>query len=166
MNEELELKLVKKYPVIFQDYKGDYRKTCMAWGFSCGDGWYKIIDNLCQDIETKIGKKNIQFIAVQVKEKFGALRFYYHIDHTPSFLAEIGNSIRNFFYNHGWGVVYNKFRHIRKIFFKSTIEKISDIVESAEMKSYKTCEICGNDGKKRKGNWIRVRCDKCEEEKK
>lgn len=70
MKEELELKLVKKYPTLYSQYKGDVRKTCMAWGLTCGDGWYEIIDELSAKLEP------YGVVAAQVKEKFGGLRFY------------------------------------------------------------------------------------------
>jgi hypothetical protein len=51
----------------------------MCWGFECGDGWYNLLDELCGTIQTYIDhtKGVEQVVAVQVKEKFGDLRFYY-----------------------------------------------------------------------------------------
>ncbi len=49
-------------------------RSPMAFGFECGDGWYQLILNLCEEIE-KI-KLADGFMVVQVKEKFGGLRFY------------------------------------------------------------------------------------------
>jgi hypothetical protein len=54
----------------------------MCYGFCHGDGWYNIIDNLCEGIQTYCDEKKatddpeFQVVAVQVKEKFGGLRFY------------------------------------------------------------------------------------------
>jgi len=70
MKSELELKLVEKYPVLYKDYGGDMRFTCMHWGFSHGDGWYNLIDELSAKLEP------YGVVAAQVKEKFGGLRFY------------------------------------------------------------------------------------------
>ena len=89
MNKELELKLVEKYPIIFSQYGGDMRNTCMAWGMTCSDGWYNLIDELCKDITTIIGDKNIKVVAAQVKEKFGGLRFYYDIESPETFMGNI-----------------------------------------------------------------------------
>jgi len=72
LKEELELKLVKKYPKIFRNYKGDPAETAMAWGITCGDGWYNIIDCACQ----KLSELSDTIYAEQIKEKFGMLRFY------------------------------------------------------------------------------------------
>ena len=56
----------------------------MCWGFECGDGWYRLIDTLCDTIQGYIDRNRkynaidiAQVTAVQVKEKFGTLRFYY-----------------------------------------------------------------------------------------
>ena len=49
----------------------------MCWGFECGDGWFGIIDDLCEKIQNHVDKTGIhQVEAVQVKEKWGGLRFY------------------------------------------------------------------------------------------
>ena len=85
MKAELDEKLVKKYPLIFKDRFEDMRTTAMCWGFSCGDGWYDLIDSLCSTIQghidnsKKYGNSEIpQVVATQVKEKYGTLRFYYY----------------------------------------------------------------------------------------
>lgn len=70
MHNALEQKLIKKYPVLFNQHGGDMRKTCMHWGLDCGNGWYKIIDELSEKLEP------YHVVASQVKEKFGSLRFY------------------------------------------------------------------------------------------
>ena len=70
MNKELEKKLVEKYPILYRNYGGDMRETCMAWGMSHGDGWYDILDKLSAKLEP------FGIVAEQVKEKFGSLRFY------------------------------------------------------------------------------------------
>ena len=55
--------LLNKYPKLFGE---------MAFGIECGDGWFDLIDKLCEDIT----KADPEVIALQVKEKFGTLRFY------------------------------------------------------------------------------------------
>ena len=112
MRKELDEQLCEKYPLIFRDRHADPSKTCMYWGFECGDGWYNIIDALCANIQGHIDNRleaieltrkwnaNVndpdyewtsilegkerpvpepveQVVAIQVKEKFGGLRFYY-----------------------------------------------------------------------------------------
>ena len=89
MREELDQQLCKKYPKIFADRHADMKETAMCWGFACGDGWYNIINALCGNIQQYTDWQNQnaakgykqykpvpQLKAVQVKEKFGTLRFY------------------------------------------------------------------------------------------
>lgn len=82
MSPELDAKLVEKYPKIFSGRLGSPQETLMCFGFEHGDGWYNIIDKLCDNIQSHIdwynrdGEKVPQLVAVQVKEKFGTLRFY------------------------------------------------------------------------------------------
>lgn len=136
MREELDKKLVEKYPKIFANRHGDMRETLMCWGFECGDGWYNIIDQLCANIQHytdwnnenrakgfKQYKEVTQVIAVQVKEKFGTLRFYYD-----------GGD-----------------------------DKIDGMVRMAEAMSAVMCEECGAPGYQRSGGWIRTLCDTHEE---
>lgn len=84
MRDELDKKLVEKYPKIFKDRYGNMQETAMCWGFEHGDGWYQILDSLCGQIQHYIDWKNRteetvkQVVATQVKEKFGGLRFYYN----------------------------------------------------------------------------------------
>ncbi len=50
MNIELQKKLYQNYPRIFVDADKSVNESCMAWGIECGDGWYNIIDTLCQSM--------------------------------------------------------------------------------------------------------------------
>lgn len=83
MNKEFDNTLCNKYPKIFRDRYAPMDQTGMCWGFGCGDGWYDLIDVLCNSIQNhvdwdiKMGKEPNQVVATQVKEKFGTLRFYY-----------------------------------------------------------------------------------------
>jgi hypothetical protein len=139
MKEELDKQLCEKYPNIFVNRHGDMRTTAMCWGFECGDGWYNIIDQLCNNIQHHIDWRNkqrklllennphnmnipdevAQVVATQVKEKFGTLRFYY----------EGGDDV------------------------------IHGIVSMAESMSGVTCDICGNPGTQTRGGWIRTLCE-------
>lgn len=163
MDERLEIILVSKYPKIFRDYKGDPRHTCMAWGISCGDGWFKLLDDTCRKVTDLIGDKDIQVIADQVKEKLGGLRFYYSISlGKRPFFATTGFKIRRWVFNHKLGRQYRAIENFRKKFYKTTVEKIEDVISNAEIMSYKICETCGEPGKRRGGFWITVACDECD----
>lgn len=83
MREDLDKALCEKYPLIFKNRHESMTKTAMCWGFECGDGWYDLIDVLCNNIQHHINWQNNfqeekmeQVVAFQIKEKFGGLRFY------------------------------------------------------------------------------------------
>jgi hypothetical protein len=91
MNKILEKYFIKIYPRIFVDMYGDPKKTCMWEGISTGDGWFFLLDGLCSEIQWHIdyraelisngyqnfGEQIPQFVAKQIKEKFGRLTIYY-----------------------------------------------------------------------------------------
>ena len=72
-------KLIKKYRWMFDIEDKDRRLPFTLFGFECGDGWYKLLAELCRKIDEH-AKKNPDikkdFRVLQVKEKFGTLRFY------------------------------------------------------------------------------------------
>lgn len=81
MQDELQQKLFEKYPNLFENRHKSIQESCMAWGIECDDGWYDIIDNLCNEItqNENIAKDKIDYQPFkfdQVKEKFGGLRAY------------------------------------------------------------------------------------------
>ena len=54
------------YPAIFS--------RCRS--FACGDGWFDLLDHLCKQITDAVEAGAPVVTAIQVKEKFGTLRFY------------------------------------------------------------------------------------------
>ena len=52
MKYETELELVKKYPKILRDYRGDPMQTCMAFGIETdGDGWNDLLDKCMEKLQ-------------------------------------------------------------------------------------------------------------------
>jgi|LWDU01.1.fsa_nt_gi hypothetical protein len=79
MNKILDENLVKKYPKIFRDRRGDMLTTAMCWGFDCDDGWYSIIDRLCKCLQHDTDMDGgPQVVTSQIKEKYATLSFYTH----------------------------------------------------------------------------------------
>lgn len=167
MKKELEEQLVKLHPEILRDYGGDMRHTCMAWGLACGDGWYDLLSDLFKTIDKLVAGKKAVVIADQVKEKFGGLRFYYHIENLEDdLLDKFKDRIWTFMCNRKQGHRFNKMIDFKKKYlWKSFREKIRDAVNHAENLSYETCEDCGQPGTYRRGGWIRVLCNECENKK-
>ena len=77
MKKELDELLCQRYPLIFADRRRSIKESCMGWGFSCGDGWFDLIDTLCERLQFWTDRNGApQVVAQQVKEKFGTLCFY------------------------------------------------------------------------------------------
>jgi hypothetical protein len=159
MKTELQEKLFSKYPKIFGDRTKPMTETCMCWGLEVGDGWYDLIDILCEsltytyttsiEVDEEDGKRlgikpyksevgnsyyftiePPQVIATQVKEKYGTLRFYYREEYDEKFMS---------LYQTG------KYPELQR-----SIDRYSDyingIVHFAETASGRTCEDTGQPG--------------------
>ena len=93
MHPLLDKYICEKYPKIFIERNLPPTKSCMHWGLSVGNGWFSLIETLCKKIQYHIDSHNEsvrrgyewaikigeipQVVALQVKEKFAGLRFYY-----------------------------------------------------------------------------------------
>ena len=52
----------------------------MPWGFEHGDGWVYLIEALCEHLNKLLSDEpGARMEVLQVKEKFGTLRFYYRL---------------------------------------------------------------------------------------
>lgn len=123
--DEFVAKLEAKYPEMFSEPYG---------GICVGEGWWPIIEALCDQIHHHIKFKNEQrdrwnrgegceqVVVRQIKEKFGGLRFYY----------DGGDDM------------------------------VDGMVRMAESWAARACEECGAPGKSRSGGWIRTLCDEHE----
>ena len=87
---EFDTYMCTTYPELFKDRNADPMTTLMCWGFDVGPGWHDILNALCGNIQHYTEWNNENFdkgytqykyvppvTVVQVKEKFGTLRFYY-----------------------------------------------------------------------------------------
>lgn len=70
-------------PIIYRGRRDGLQQNLMAFGFCCGNGWFDLINELSQQIEAIANQQKKDGGAdddlpcvVQVKEKFGGLRFY------------------------------------------------------------------------------------------
>jgi N6-adenosine-specific RNA methylase IME4 len=79
VSPDLEDKLVRKYPQLFQDTDKPETESLMGFGCECGDGWYTLLDQLCGCIANHVKqnwKHEEPYRFMQIKEKFGGLRVY------------------------------------------------------------------------------------------
>lgn len=160
MTKELEKRLEEDFPFMEkgkslkeQEEAGRINDIYSAFGLECRDGWFDLIYGLCSEIMQayKEEKREIDLDVVQIKEKFGALRFYYAFKgksktiHGFDFISDNGvGGVRITPKGDGFG------------------ETISSIVRKYEKKSRHICEVCGNPGELRTDlRWILTLCDDC-----
>lgn len=172
MSPELEQKIFNEYPKIFKDNTKSPQETCMCWGLEVGDGWYQLIDVLCEaltytfitsvEVDEEDGKRlgielsrwkdedkgryffrvePPQVVADQVKEKFGTLRFYYHLEY-----SEDNKSL----------IATKKYPDLETI-NKRYSDYIDGIVHFAEIASGRTCEVTGAEGSRHvRSGWYKT----------
>jgi len=80
MTSDLELKLVNKHPEILSRYGGDVDKTCFAFGFEHGNGWFHIVQEMFNKIQNIVNETGIELKVEQIKEKWNSLRCYVDFD--------------------------------------------------------------------------------------
>ena len=76
MKVELKQQLFEKYPRMFP---GSAQPGAAAIGraITVGDGWFGLVDVLCEQLQGETDQNGApQIVAIQVKEKYGELRFY------------------------------------------------------------------------------------------
>lgn len=172
MSPDLDKQLCDKYPKIFVNRSKSPQTSCMAFGFEVGDGWYDIIDLLCEaltytfttsveideedgkrlGIEPSVWKRDNevryffpveppQVVADQVKEKFGTLRFYYHLEYGDKNMELVKTG---------------KYKDLETV-NKRYADYIDGIVHFAEIASGRTCEYTGDKGEMHvRGGWLKI----------
>jgi len=113
MNEENTKKLFETYPKLYAQKDSPPQKSLMCYGFP-GDGWFELINTLSSDLQSVCDNHGIQIEAVQVKSKWGGLRFYYVIKDLENVNAS------DEFHN-----------------------EINKLVKTAESQSFMLCQGCG-----------------------
>lgn len=77
MKTELDVRLCQRYPLIFAERASSKQTSGTGRAITCGDGWFDLIDALCERLQFWTDQHQApQVVAVQVKEKWGALCFY------------------------------------------------------------------------------------------
>jgi hypothetical protein len=163
MSPSLAIQLCEKYPKIFKNRYASPKESAFAFGFECSDGWYRIIDILCEsatytystsihiddddakhlnlrenscDNEYFFEVNPPQFVADQVKEKFGTLRFYYHLVFDEQLVKlSMRTAVDG----------TEKYPRIQEI-MRGYENYFDGIVHMAETMSAHTCEITGREG--------------------
>lgn len=78
MKSELEKQLFDDFPQLFQGKDKPPTESLMCFGCDCGDGWYGLIREVCEQIMETLSKtqNSKDFCFFQIKEKYGQLRIY------------------------------------------------------------------------------------------
>jgi hypothetical protein len=54
VDRKLDEQLVEDFPMLYKDRYASMRKTCLCWGFDCGNGWESLVRRASQEIEAVI----------------------------------------------------------------------------------------------------------------
>ena len=178
MQNELDNRLFDKYPKIFRNSHTVLTQTCI-WGFEIDNGWYNIVDKLCNNIQSHIdwGRKtraralrfNRALKRAIAGDRTSITNFYFDkrevtVDHWIS--DRINQHIRDEEYREVPEIVQQvvavqvkeKFGTLR-FYYSGGDKYVSGLVAMAESMSGVTCERCGTPGRLQGRGWIKTLCE-------
>ena len=162
MNKHHDSYLVKAFPNLFANRYSPMTETAMCWGFECGDGWYKIIEEAAGKLEQLILRYKHDYPYRNEFPSWIFGQYNWRIDlqwRCYSFLAIwdwalIGLGLRQ---PKPWwpraAQVKEKFGTLRFYMTHST-EEMDKIIGDAVQQSASTCEICGRPGHPQRRGWL------------
>ena len=87
MDIELEKRIHEAAPTVFQSTArfhtgaelspNNQRRMFQPLSLCIGNGWYDLMMDLVNKVESHIVENNVEFMLTDIKSKFGGLRFYY-----------------------------------------------------------------------------------------
>lgn len=180
MRDELDASLVEKYPHMFKNRYGSMQETCMCWGFECGDGWYKILDILCANIESHVSWKrmmratDLRRIRAYKKGRDALRSFLYRgkqedeltlwqQEELDRIMEEGPRDPVEKVHRVVAEQVKEKFGTLR-FYIQGGDEYVYGLIRMAEGMTAVTCEQCGSPAQTRHGGWVRTLCDTHEAE--
>lgn len=170
MSPSLDKYLCERYSAIFADRNKPMTETCMCWGMECEDGWFHLIDTLCESIQHQVDnpqwvpKKGVLWslkrgwnnvVKVLFKnDMFSRIRYklsFMDQYEEPPHVQVVASQIKE------------KFGGLR-FYVNGANSEINNIINFAEHLSYHICEECGKMDETvvcfGKG-WIRTLCYEC-----
>lgn len=133
----LRIKDNSVYPWLSTD-EDDY-ETCWMVN-DLPEGWVNAFgDQMCSELVAALGEYADRWITVQVKEKYGSIRWYYSFDVDGLPNEEI-----------------EKVNQVEKL--------VSDIIDKYDEISYHTCVFCGAPATRTTTGWIMPICQNCFDE--
>lgn len=117
-----------------------------------GFGWHPIVMRLMAAIDALLDDEVARgFRVVQVKEKFGGLRFYVDLNDRRDITVDLIGVGRMLVYDQE-----DEGTPARP----PELERIYELIRAAEQEAAKTCEICGAPGALRRSGWQVTLCDR------
>ena len=172
MREDLDKMLCEKYPKMFVNRHKSMQETCMYWGFSCGDGWFNIIDTLCNNIQHYIDwsegnyKRNVEYNEAVTLAQSGDLTkleeyfkdSYRRDDRSAEAIEGPLRDVKEPPNQVTVDQVKEKFGTLR-FYYTGGDDQIRGMVSMAESMSAVMCEECGAAGSIGGKGWISTLCD-------
>lgn len=158
MRNELEKKLADAFPFMRRGLSvKEQREQCGcigdlygAFGIDTGDGWFRLIWELCTEITQvyQAAGEPVDIVVDQVKEKYGTLRFYWHpADRAFPAPDDRTDSQRNCL------------KPGSAAGLQAVHQKVEEIVSQYENRSAQICEVCGAAGCLRTNlEWMQTLC--------
>lgn len=139
-------KIYRAYPRLYRlALASEGERGCMAWGLAVGMGWFGLIERLSRQIEEVAARHGLREedwpYVVQVKEKFGQLRFSVHV---PGLALDENDP------------------PTQAMLCRAAREEIIEVKQATEAESLSVCERCGAPGALIREGWWHVHCDHCE----
>lgn len=160
----------EKYPRMFKGRR--------YGGFAVGEGWYHILDQLCERIYSNIMWKrrsrayDLLFNRARARGKDSLIKFMskggkvqpWHITEAEESLANSPRPVTDPIKHIHVEQIKEKFGGLR-FYYQGGDEEIHGMVSMAEIWAGNVCEECGERGTRRSGGWVRTLCDVHEAER-
>jgi hypothetical protein len=142
MNEQKFEELARRWPDLFQKSE-DIE-------FSIGDGWYHIIDVLCDRLSYRVESARRQ---LKYAMDNPTAKFIKSIEDLEKELEQALEELPTI------SQVKEKFGTLRFYIYGGT-QEMENYIDFAEAMTSRVCEECGAPGEPRNDGWVRVLCDK------
>lgn len=167
-HEEFKLHMETKFPKMFKDKN--------YGGFAISEGWFHIIEALCSQIDAHIKWRrnmrayDLRKARAKAKGLEALIKFHakgreprdWDVERAEEDMENELNITHKV--NHiTIQQIKEKFGGLR-FYYDGGDYQIDGMVTMAEVWSDRTCETCGNLGKRRNGGWVRTLCDHHEAE--
>lgn len=147
--------LINKYPKLFRE----------NFHFECNEGWYNLIDNICERVykfvnKDEISENEIRELAYSLWEERGSPIGNPNIDW--KYAKELLQEEVDIYV----AQIKEKFGGLR-FYINNGNDEIYEIIHEVEDESFSICEYCGNEGELRRNrSWLKTLCNECNLEEK